>query len=131
MKMTVLGILSGIIMVMQSFVHIKFGVFSISVVLVPVVIGGILYGIGSGCFLGFVFGLAVLLSGDAAFYLAMSIPGTVITVLSKGILCGAASAAVYRLIHRKNEKAAMRSGTAAASAAARSSWTPAVSSAGR
>ena len=50
---------------------IKFGVFSISLVLVPIVVGAAVYGWKAGAFLGFVFGAAVLFSGDAADFLVV------------------------------------------------------------
>lgn len=66
-KIVGLGLFTAIVIVLQlmgSF--IRFGTFSISLVLVPVVIGAALYGAGAGAWLGFVFGVVVLLSGDAA-----------------------------------------------------------------
>ena len=63
-KIVGLGLFTAIVIVLQlmgSF--IRFGTFSISLVLVPVVIGAALYGAGAGAWLGFVFGVVVLLSG--------------------------------------------------------------------
>lgn len=48
---------------------IKFGAFSISLVLIPIVVGTALYGWIAGAWLGFVFGMVVLMSGDATFVL--------------------------------------------------------------
>ncbi len=81
---------------------IRFGMFSVSLVLVPIIIGAALCGTRIGAWLGFVFGVAVLLSGDAASFLTVSVPGTVITVLLKGTLCGLAAGAVYNLINTRN-----------------------------
>ncbi len=67
---------------------IKLGPFSISLVLIPIVIGAATCGIKIGTWLGFVFGVAVLLSGDAGTFLAVNVIGTVITVLLKGMACG-------------------------------------------
>ena len=47
------------------------GVFSISLVLVPIVVGAAVYGWKAGAWLGFAFGVAVLLSGDAAAFLVI------------------------------------------------------------
>ena len=63
-KIVGLGLFTAIVIVLQlmgSF--IRFGTFSISLVLVPVVIGAALYGAGAGAWLGFVFGVVVLLFG--------------------------------------------------------------------
>ena len=72
-KIVGLGLFTAIVIVLQlmgSF--IRFGTFSISLVLVPVVIGAALYGAGAGAWLGFVFGVVVLLSGDAAAFLGVN-----------------------------------------------------------
>ena len=81
---------------------IRFGPFSISLVLLPIVIGAAVYGVKAGGWLGFVFGLAVILSGDAAAFFAISVPGTVITVLAKGILAGLGAGMVYKLLEKQN-----------------------------
>ena len=76
--MTGVALLTAIVVVLQllgSF--IRFGMFSISLVLVPIVIGAALYGAGAGAWLGFMFGVAVLISGDAAAFLTLSVFGTV------------------------------------------------------
>ncbi|MBR2752696.1 MAG: ECF transporter S component, partial [Lachnospiraceae bacterium] len=91
-----LAVLTAIVIVLQflgSF--IRFGVFSISLVLIPIVVGAALYGPLAGAWLGLAFGVAVLLSGDAAAFLAINVPGTLITVLVKGALAGLCAGAVY------------------------------------
>ena len=70
---------------------IRFGPFSVSLVLIPIVLGAALYGWGMGCWLGLVFGTVVLLSGDAGLFLATDPGGAIVTVLRKGIACGAAA----------------------------------------
>lgn len=101
------GLLTAIVVVLQllgSF--IKFGPFSISLVLIPIVVGAALYGKWSGAWLGLAFGVTVLASGDAAAFLAISPVGTVITVLLKGLLAGLIAGLVYSLIEKKNKIAA-------------------------
>ena len=91
-----IGLLSAIVIILQFIgSSIKLGVFSVSLVLIPIVIGGALYGISAGGFLGVIFGLTVLISGDAAAFLAINPAGAVITVLLKGFLCGIAAPAVF------------------------------------
>lgn len=103
-KLVGTAILAAIVIVLQyvAIVTRTIGVFSFSFVLVPIVIGAAVYGISSGAFLGFVFGLAVLLSGDAAAFMAVNIPGTILTVLLKGTACGLVSGAVYKLLEKQN-----------------------------
>ena len=78
---------------------IRFGPFSVSLVLIPIVLGAALYGWGMGCWLGLVFGAVVLLSGDAGLFLAADPGGAIVTVLSKGIACGAAAGLCGRCLH--------------------------------
>ena len=103
-KTLVLGaVLTALVIVLQllgSF--IRFGQFSVSLVLIPIVIGAATCGKGMGAWLGFVFGAAVLLSGDAASFLVVHIPGTILTVLAKGTLCGFFSGLVYQALSRYN-----------------------------
>lgn len=100
----VLGaILTALVVVLQlmgSF--IRFGMFSISLVLIPIVIGAATCDVKVSTWLGFVFGVVVLASGDAAAFLAVNIPGTVITVLAKGILCGFVAGVVYKAVAKTN-----------------------------
>ena len=102
-RLTVGAIFTALVVVLQllgSFIHL--GPFSISLVLVPIVLGAALCDYKIGGWLGFIFGVAVLLSGDAAAFLAVNAPGTVLTVLLKGTLCGLAAGLVYRSLQRVN-----------------------------
>lgn len=77
------------------------GLFSISLVLVPIVVGSAVYGWKGGAWLGFAFGVAVLLSGDAAAFLAVDVLGTIVTVLVKGTACGLVAGLVYKLLEKR------------------------------
>jgi len=102
-RITGLGVLTAIVIVLQLLgTSIRFGPFAVSLVNVPVCIGAILYGVTGGLWLGFIFGMVVLLSGDAALFLVVSVPGTIITVLAKGMAAGAGAGAVYKLFCEKN-----------------------------
>ena len=97
------AIMTALVIVLQFMgAFIKLGTFSISLVLVPIVIGAAICGVGAGAWLGFVFGVVVLLSGDAAAFLAVSVPGTIITVLAKGTACGLLAGLTYKLLERYN-----------------------------
>lgn len=82
---------------------IRFGPFSISLVLVPIVLGAALCNATIGSWLGFVFGITVLLSGDAAAFLTVNPVGTLITVLVKGVLCGTVAGLTYSLFKKRNK----------------------------
>lgn len=95
------AILTAMVILMQflgSF--LRFGLFSISLVLIPIVVGAVIGGKTMGAWLGFVFGVVVLASGDAAAFLAVNVPGTFITVLLKGTVCGFAAGFVYKVVSR-------------------------------
>jgi uncharacterized membrane protein len=97
--LTYSGILTALVIVLQLLGgFIKFGPFSISLVLLPIVIGAALCGKWIGAWLGFVFGVAVLLSGDAAAFLTVNAGGTILTVLVKGTAAGLCSGLMYKLI---------------------------------
>ncbi len=80
-----------------------FGPFSTAVALIPIVLGAALCGKWIGAWLGFVFGVVVILSGGAALFLAFDIPGTIVTVLLKGTLCGLSAGLVYELLKKVNK----------------------------
>lgn len=100
----VLGaILTAVVVVFQllgSFIHL--GPFSISLVLVPIVVGAAKCGPKISAWLGFVFSVVVLLT-DAAAFLAVSVWGTIATVLVKGTACGLVAGLIYQVFVKKNE----------------------------
>ena len=82
---------------------VRLGPFQCSLVLMPIVIGAAMCGPKISAWLGFVFGMVVLLNGDAAAFLTVNAIGTVITVLTKGSLCGLCAGLVYNLLKEKNK----------------------------
>lgn len=102
------AVLTALVVILQfmgSF--IKLGPFSVSLVLIPIVIGAATCGAGAGAWLGLVFGVIVLISGDAGAFLGVSVPGTIITVLLKGIACGYLAGLTHRLLEKYNRYAAV------------------------
>ncbi len=98
------AILTAIVAVLQiiaNFVQPIPGV-SITLVLVPVVIGAALLGKWVGAWLGFVFGVVVLVLGGAAAFITIHPLGTVITVLVKGSCAGFAAGITYKLLEKVN-----------------------------
>lgn len=100
-RLTLLGLMTALVVVLQLLGQfIRFGPFAVSLVLIPIVVGAALDGPLAGGWLGFVFGVVVLFT-DAAGFLAISIPGTVFTVLVKGVAAGVVAGVVYRLLEKK------------------------------
>ena len=104
-RLTGLALMTAIIVVLQvvaSFV--KFGPFTITLALAPILIGAALYGPKAGACLGGVFGAVVLLAcilgwdpGGAILWNANPFL-TALVCLGKGILAGLAAGLVYRAI---------------------------------
>jgi len=102
--LTGVALFTAIVVVLQFLgAFVRFGPFSISLVLIPIVVGAALYGFAAGAWLGFVFGLVVLLSGDAGAFLAVSPLGTVLTVLVKGTAAGLCAGLAYKALEKVNE----------------------------
>jgi len=102
-RMVGVAILAAIVVVLQSVgSFIRFGSVSVSLVLIPIVVGAAMYGPGAGAVLGGVFSLVVLLQPDTAFFYGISFGGTVITVLAKGILAGWLSGLTFKALSHKN-----------------------------
>ncbi len=101
-KLALGAILTALVIVLQLLSFLKLGPFQMSLVLIPIIIGAATGGIGLGAWLGFAFGAVVLINGDAAPFMAVNIPGTIVTVLVKGTACGLAAGIVCKLLKKCN-----------------------------
>ena len=103
-KLALMALLTAIVAVLAYFGgFIKIGgLASISLTLIPVVIGSALCGPFAGAWLGGVAGVIFFTTADAIFWFGLSIPGTVITVMVKGILSGFCAGLVYKLLEKLN-----------------------------
>lgn len=108
-KLTTLAIFTALIIVLQLVSNVaKIGPVSITLSLVPIVVGAALYGVKSGAYLGGVFGLVVLV----CCIIGMDVGGnilwnvsplfTAVVCMVKGMAAGAAAGAVYRAVAPKN-----------------------------
>lgn len=110
-KLTGLSIFTAIVVVLQVLcTFVKFGPFSITLALAPIIIGAAVYGKNTGAYLGFVFGLVVLITGilgwdgGVVMLLMSENPiGCVLICLVKGTAAGWISGLVYELFARKSE----------------------------
>ncbi len=114
-KMAGIGLMAALVAVLQFLGSIipPIGGFPITLVLLPVVLGGALYGIGGGALLGGAFGVLVYINcvtgadpGGAMVFQADPLLCFAV-VLGKGVLAGAASSTVYRLLSGWNAYIAM------------------------
>lgn len=103
-KLVGLALFTAIVVVLQllgNFIRIS-PMLSISLVLVPIVVGAAMYGPAAGGFLGGVFGLVVLVSGGSEPFMTINPLGTIITVMVKGVCAGLISGLVYKALAEKN-----------------------------
>ena len=103
--LTLMALLTALVAVLSYFGgFIKIGsLASISLTLIPVVLGASLYGPFAGAWLGAVSGIIFFMTPDAMFWFGLSIPGTVITVIVKGALAGLCAGLVYNLLKNANK----------------------------
>ncbi len=108
-KLVLLSLFTALVAVLSYFGgFIKIGgLASISLTLIPVVLGAALCGPVAGAFLGGVSGVVFFVTPDAAFWMGLSIPGTIVTVMVKGILAGLAAGLVYKLLEGFNRYVAI------------------------
>lgn len=114
-KMVAVAFLMALVVVMQfvSGMIPPVGGFSISLVLIPVVLGAVLYGTGVGALLGATFGAIVFINcvtgadpGGAMVFQAGPVL-CFLVVMAKGTLAGLASGFVYKLLKKLNVYVAM------------------------
>ncbi len=105
LRLTQLSLLAALIVVLQLMSYALSGMipFNLSLVLIPIVVGGVLLGVESGAVLGLVFGAVVLIccaagwdKGGAVLWNASPML-TALVCLGKGAAAGAAGAAVAKL----------------------------------
>ncbi len=107
-KITGAAILTAIVIILQMMgSFIKLGPFSVSLVLIPIVVGAAIYGPLTGAWLGRVFSRVVLFSGDAAPFLAVSVGGTIATVIAKGTIAGLCAGLAYKSMKGRKTAAAV------------------------
>lgn len=109
-KLAGLAIFTAIIVVLQILcTFVRFGPFSITLALAPIIIGAAVYGAGSGAYLGFVMGLVVLITGICGwdggtvnYLMNINAFATIVLCLLKSIVAGWAAGAIYKIFARKS-----------------------------
>ena len=122
LKLTQLGILLALVIVLQSIMSVGF--INICLCLVPITIGAILLDWKGGLILGMMFGIVALFWGimgkdQFAFYLFAANPGMTIAIcLVKGSLAGVVPSLLYKWLSKYKYKNSIIAATVAASVAA-------------
>lgn len=112
-KLTSLGILTAIVIVLQIFTtFVHFGPFSITLALIPIVVGAAMFGPGAGAYLGAVFSVIVVImsatGGDPGGFMVWSANPFMCIVLCmlKGTLAGFVAGLLFKAIENKSKIAA-------------------------
>lgn len=115
-KLVGVALLIALMIVLQflgTILPIKIGPVSLSLVLIPIVIGAAVYGPGAGAVLGAAFGILANIfcanGMDAGGHMVFQASPIlcIVVVMLKGILCGYAAGLVYKLLAKKNGYIAM------------------------
>jgi uncharacterized membrane protein len=108
-KLVLLALLTAIVVVLQVMASVlPVYPFTLTLVLVPIVIGASLIGTYAGVWLGLVFGFVVLVTPpQATLFLAWNAPITIVIVLLKGALAGLAAGVVYKALQKRNKTVAV------------------------
>lgn len=120
-KLVGMAILLAMVVVLQLYGSgIKIGTVSLSLTLIPIVLGGAVFGPFCGALLGFVFGavtFAAGLSGADPFtqvLISAHPAGTALIAFGKGTLAGLGAALVFKLLQRRSQYGAVLGAAAAA-----------------
>ena len=114
-KMVGMALLMAMVIVLQfvSSMIPPIGFVSISLVLIPIVLGAATYGVGTGALLGATFATVTIINcvtgadlGGAMIFQANPIL-CILVVLAKSVFAGVASGSVYRLLNKRNSYMAM------------------------
>ncbi len=110
LKLTQVALLAALVAVLQVVSYsIKIGTFNLSLVLIPIVVGGALFGAKTGALLGFVFGVVVTvgcvtgMDGGGNILWNVNPLLTALTCLVKGTAAGFVGGAIATALQRRNE----------------------------
>ena len=115
-RMVGIALLMAMVIVLQfvgSMIPPIGGTVSISLVLIPIIVGAAIYGPGAGAVLGLTFAVVTIINcitgadpGGAMVFQANPLM-CILVVSGKSILCGLAAGGVYKLVKRANAYVAM------------------------
>ncbi len=105
-QMALLSLFTAVTVILQLLSYsVKIGMFNLSLVLIPIVLGGALYGTSLAAFLGAAFGVVTVIGcisgidvgGNILFNASPVL--TILICMVKGILCGVASSLVAKALN--------------------------------
>ena len=99
-EMTGIAILGALVAILQLFIYIPIGKFTITFALIPIVVAAIIYGPKGGAFCGLVMGIVVLFT-NAADFLSINPVATVFACILKSSIAGILAGYIYKWIKNK------------------------------
>ena len=100
-----IALLMAIMLVLQFISnYIKFGPFSITLALIPIAVGAMLYGPFTGLLLGAVLGAFILITGGGEPFFSINPLATIALCLSKTSIAGFISGLISRFFRLRHEK---------------------------
>ena len=108
-RMVGLASLAAIVVILQLFSnYVQFGPVSITLALIPIVVGAIIYGEKGGFVLGLIHGAIVCTAPTTiALFMPITAFGTIVVCLLKSGLAGFVSGLLYKLLKNKNNNLAI------------------------
>ncbi|MCL1789345.1 MAG: ECF transporter S component [Oscillospiraceae bacterium] len=102
-----MGVLIAIMLIfhLTGIGYIKVGIFSLTIMMIPVIIGAITSGPLAGAILGGVFGMTILFLPETQFFMGVNPIATIVLVVgTRGLLVGFIGGMVYKLLGRFDKK---------------------------
>lgn len=110
-KLIYTAMFAAVVVVLQTFIAIPIGAFTITLTLVPIMLGAILFGPASGAILGATFGVTVAVqvvtgaAGEASFAMFTQAPFiTIVLCILKGTAAGWVSGLIYQALAKIEKK---------------------------
>ena len=105
-KITGVGILAAIVVVLQIIAnYVTIGSVSITLSLIPIVIGAIIYGKNSGALLGFINGIVIILAPSTlSLFMPFNPLATIFICLIKTSIAGYIAGLIFELLNKKHYK---------------------------
>ena len=102
-KLVLIAVLTALVAILSYLGNfIPLGIATISLTLIPTVLGAALCGPATGAWLGGVSGIVFLMTPAATAFLGLHVFGTIVTVMIKGIVSGFCAGLVYKALERFN-----------------------------
>lgn len=106
-KLVTCSVLISLVVILQILSsNIRFGQFSITLALIPIIIGAILLGPSVGAILGFVMGIVVVIFDSASFFVINPFY-TIVICLTKSTVAGFVTGLIYKVLSNKNTRVAI------------------------